>query len=418
MPEAVDLALIIVPASLVAGLAAECAQAGVRHALIISSGFAESGRAGAALQDELRALRNGTSMRIAGPNSEGFFYLGARVPASFSPAIDHEHGFKGGRQGPVAVISQSGGLGFALFNRGLELGLGFSAVISTGNEVDLEFLDFADYLLDDPGTRVILGFVESIKHPTRLLAVARKAAERGKPIILAKMGRSSVAARAAAAHTGSVVGSDELYDAAFQQLGVIRVNDIDEMLDVAAYFCVGRLPAGRRVVILTPSGGAGTWLADACYAHGLEMPEVEEGIQEQIGAFLPSYASTANPVDITAGAIFQGGLNRSLDLLVGSERFDTIAVVATLTADQYFRPYLPAVQQTMSKTDKAIVYFSYTLPKPGAVDALQELGIPCYLTPVRTARALAWACWYQDFLKSGGMASPEVVLEALEGDSR
>lgn len=402
VPEPVDLAVVIVPARLVPGVLEACAAAGVRYAMVISSGFAESGAEGRALQEQIRALVGRTPMRVCGPNCEGFFNLVDRVPVTFSPAIDPERGFRGARAGSIGIVSQSGGLGFALFNRGLELGLGFSTMISTGNEVDLEALDYVDSMLDDPNTQVVLAFIEAFRHGRRLIATARKAAERGKPLVVAKVGRSEAGRRSAASHTGSLAGSDEAYAAAFRQLGVVRVEDVEEMLDAAAYFSVGRLPPGRRVVVLTPSGGAGTWLADACAAQGLDLPAPEDAIQAEIGGFLPPYGSTSNPVDITAGVASQGGLDRSLELLIGSRRCDAIVIVSTLAAMDYFRPAVPDLRRIADSTDKALVYYSYTSPRPEAIEALRELGIPCYGTPLRTARALAWAAWYRAFLDGRG----------------
>jgi acyl-CoA synthetase (NDP forming) len=402
VPGPVDLALVMVPAAVTPGVVEECAAAGVRYALVISSGFAEAGAEGRARQEELARAARSSGIRLAGPNSEGFFNVAAGVAAGFSPAIDPERGFAGARRGPVGVVSQSGGLGFALFNRGMELGLGFSLVVSSGNEADLTFLDYVDHLVDDPETRVILGVVETLRGARRLIDVARRAAERGKPLVLAKIGRSPVAARAAASHTGALVGSDAAYDAAFRQLGVVRVDDVDELLDAAVCFSAGRLPAGRRVAVVTPSGGAGAWLADACAAEGLELPEVEQEIQAEIRSFVPSYASTTNPVDLTAGVMARGGLERSIELLGRSPRFDTIAVVTTLASEADFRRNEPELRRVAADRGKAIVYYSYTLPKPGTIEALRAMRIPCFPTPRRTARAIAWAAGYAAFLRRRG----------------
>jgi acetate---CoA ligase (ADP-forming) len=164
VPEQVDLALVAVPAVVVPGVLRECAAAGVRHAVVLSSGFAEAGPDGSRLQAEVAEVVAQTSLRVCGPNAEGFFYPAARVCATFSPAVDPEHGYVLQASGPVAVVSQSGGLGFALLNRGRDLGLTCGAVVSTGNEVDLAWLDYVDYLLDEPSIKVVLGFVEG---PTR-----------------------------------------------------------------------------------------------------------------------------------------------------------------------------------------------------------------------------------------------------------
>jgi len=202
--------------------------------------------------------------------------------------------------------------------------------------VDLGWADYVDYLLDQPGTRVVLGFVEALRQPGRLVDIARKAARLRKPILVAKIGRSEAGRRAAASHTASLVGSDAAYSGAFRQLGILRVDDVDEMLDLAAYFSVGRLPTGRRVAVLTASGGAGAWLADLCAARGLTLPEPEPGDQAVIRSFIPAYGSVRNPVDITAQAVLGGGFERALGLLAGSARFDTVVAVGTLVREERF----------------------------------------------------------------------------------
>src|SRR6266849_378534 len=297
IPEAVDLALVMVPAPAVARVLEECAAAGVGCAVVITSGFAESsagGDTGRALQQDVADIAARSSLRVCGPNSEGIFNPGVGLCATFSPAVDPEHGFvpapAGAQAGPMAVVS----------------------VISTGNEVDLRWCDYVDYLLDRSSTRVILGFVESFRQPERLIAVAHKAARLRKPIVLAKMGRTDAGRRAAASHTASLVGSDAAYSAAFRQLGILRVDDVDEMLDLAAYFCVGRLPAGRDVAVLTASGGAGAWLADACAMRGLKLPPPDPADQAAIRSFIPAYGSVGNPVDITAQAVLEGCFERAL----------------------------------------------------------------------------------------------------------
>jgi len=405
VPAAVDLALVVVPAAAVAGVLEECAAAGVGCALVITSGFAESSAGGAngkALQQGIADVVARSGLRVCGPNSEGIFNPVVGLCATFSPAVDPEHGFvpgkAGAQAGPIAVVSQSGGLAFALLNHAEDRGLAVGSVISTGNEVDLGWCDYADYLLDQPSTRVILGFVESFRQPERLIAVARKAAHLRKPIILAKMGRTDAGRRAAASHTASLVGSDAAYSAAFRQLGILRVDDVDEMLDLATYFCIGRLPAGRNLAVLTASGGAGAWLADACAVRGLDLPPPDKAEQAAIRSFIPAYGSVGNPVDITAQAVLEGGFERALGILAHSSAFDTIVAVATLVREERFFQTLADLRAAIEGTQSAVVYYSYTRASPKVVAALAELEIPCFSTPGRTARAAGAAAEYAEFV--------------------
>jgi acyl-CoA synthetase (NDP forming) len=401
VPGPVDLALLVVPASVVVGVLEECAAAGVGCAMVITSGFAESGSMGKQLQQDIAGLVARTGLRVCGPNSEGVYHPANGLCATFSPAVDPDHGFNpaSAQPGPIAVVSQSGGLAFALLNHAHDRGLGVGAVVSTGNEVDLGWADYVDYLLDEPTTRVVLSFVESLKKPERLVEVARKAARLRKPILVAKIGRSEAGRRAAASHTGSLVGPDAAYSAAFRQLGIIRVDDVDEMLDLAAYFSVGRLPEGRSVAVLTASGGAGAWLADACATRGLELPPPEPADQQTIRDFIPEYGSVQNPVDITAQAALGGGFERALGILAHSPRFAVVLAVVTLVREERFFETLPEVREAVADASSAIVYYSYTRGSPASIAALAELGIPCFSTPARAGRALQAAVGYAEFLR-------------------
>ena len=399
VPTQVDLALIAVPASSVARVLEECAAADVRCAVVITSGFAESGSAGAQLQQQIQDLIAHGHMRICGPNSEGLYVPSSALCATFSPAVDPEHGYEPDNTGgPIAIVSQSGGMGFALLNHAQDRGLKVGAVVSTGNEVDLTWADYVDYLLDQAEVRVVLGFVEAMREPARLIQVARKAARLKKPLVVAKIGRSEAGKRAAASHTASLVGADAAHTAAFRQLGMLRVDDVDEMLDLAAYFSTARLPTGKRVAVLTASGGAGAWLADACAVRGLALPAPSSEVQTAIGAFIPTYGSVANPVDITAQAVLSGGYEQALGLLAQSRGFDTVVAVATLVREERFFETLPELKQAIREAPAVVVYYSYTRPSPRVIETLAELGVPCFSTPGRTARAVGAAADHAAFL--------------------
>ena len=397
VPAPVDLALVVVPAPAVPEVLDQCAAAGVGCAVVITSGFAEAGAQGQQLQRDIQALVARTGLRVCGPNSEGLYNPSGGLCATFSPAVDPEHGFAPLPAGPIGVVSQSGGLAFALLNHAHDRGLAVGGVVSTGNEVDLGWADYVDYLLDQPGIRVILGFVEAFRQPRRLIEVARKAARLGKPIVVAKIGRTEAGRRAAASHTASLVGADAAHSAAFRQLGIQRVDDVDEMLDLAAYFSVGRLPAGRSVAVLTASGGAGAWLADACATRGLELPRPSPADQAAIRAFIPAYGSVGNPVDITAQAALGGGFERALGMLANSDRFDTVLPVGSLVREERFFATLPDLRAAIAGTTAAVVYYSYTRASSRAVQALADIGVPCYSTPGRAARAIGAAADYAEF---------------------
>ncbi|MCL8207476.1 MAG: acetate--CoA ligase family protein [Actinomycetia bacterium] len=405
VPEPVDLAIVVTPARAVVDVVRQCAEAGVRAALVLSSGFGEAGEDGRVLEEELRGIRRTSAMRILGPNSEGFFNVTAGIPAGFSPAMDYERGLTVARRGPVGVVAQSGGMGFAVFNRGLDLGLGFSQVISTGNEVDLTLVDYLEHLVADPDTRIILAFVEGLRQAPRLKAVAEAAHAAEKPLIVAKVGRTEAGRRAARSHTGSLVGRDVVYEAAFRQWGVLRADDLDDLLDWAMFFSINRRPVhGRRVAVLTASGGGGVWLSDWLVASGLEVPELEPAVRERLGTFVPPYGSTVNPVDLTAQAASGGGLERALEVLGQSERVDAVAMIMPLAPEERTVARGPGLKAALGAHHKPVVNFSYRLPTPRAAAVMEELGIPSFPSPARTARALAAAARWHTWRPAAGVS--------------
>ena len=331
----IDLAIVIIPAKAVLGALRQCAAAGVRNAVIISSGFAEEGGDSAAMQDAIAELAKTTGMRISGPNAEGFFSEVQRVAATFSPTVDvkpNEPRLIATRR-RIGIVAQSGGIGFAIYHRARALGIALSYVISAGNESDLGAGEFFEYMVQDSSTDVILLFIEGIRDVEEFLAAARRAAETGKPVIVTKVGRSGAGERAAASHTASMAGWSAAYDAVFAKYGFIASNDLDETVAIAAVLTTNPMPKGDRVAVLTVSGGAGIWGADTVSMQGLQVPELSETIQAEIGKLLPSYGATRNPIDVTAQGVHSGGLQKSIDLLDVSAEVDAILVVLSLSSD-------------------------------------------------------------------------------------
>ena len=200
----------------------------------------------------------------------------------------------------VGVIAQSGGIGFALFNRGKAAGIGFSYVISTGNEADLNMADFLDYMVEDPNTHAVMLFCEAVRNGPAFIAALAKARRLGKPIIAIKIGRSDAGSRASASHTASLSGSYTAYRAIFERYGVIEAEDPDEAVAIAGVLLTCPLPKGRRTGIITPSGGGGAWMADTLSLHGLVVPPLSAATQAALRSVMPSYGASGNPVDVTA----------------------------------------------------------------------------------------------------------------------
>src|SRR5271169_6331314 len=311
IPEAADLAVILVPAAHVVETLAQCGERGIRAAVVISSGFAEESNEAARARDvELGRIAERYGIVVCGPNSEGIVNPLRPLVATFSPVFhDPRRSFPPvtGKGRPIAVSCQSGALTFAFLSRGRDRQLRFSYQVSAGNQTVLEAHDYVDWVLDAGGADIFLCYLEGIRDAARFRAVADKAARAGKPLIVAKAGRSEAGRRAAASHTGALAHAGAADDAIFRHHGIIRGEDLDHMVDVATAFAYCPLPRGNRVAIITGSGGSAVWMADILSAHGLEVPELEADLQAKIMAMLPSYASAANPIDATAQAIGEVG---------------------------------------------------------------------------------------------------------------
>jgi acyl-CoA synthetase (NDP forming) len=372
----IDLAIVIIPAKAVLGALEQCAAAGVKNAVIISSGFAEEGGDSAAMQDAIAALAKKTGMRISGPNAEGFFSEVQRVAASFSPTVDvkpNEPRLIASKR-RIGIVAQSGGIGFAIYHRARALGIALSYVISAGNESDLGAGEFFEYMVQDAATDVILLFIEGVRDVDKFLAAARRAAEIGKPVIVTKVGRSGAGERAAASHTASMAGWSAAYDAVFAKYGFIVSNDLDEAVTIAAVLTTNPMPKGDRVAVLTVSGGAGIWGADTVAMQGLQVPELSQAIQAEIGKLLPSYGATRNPIDVTAQGVHSGGLQKSIDLLDVSDEVDAILVVLSLSSDTRMPFKQAELKPVLDAQNKPVVFYSYTLPSQFARTELAASG--------------------------------------------
>ena len=375
--EPIDLAIVIIPARAVLGALEQCAAAGVKNAVIISSGFAEEGGDSSAMQDAIVALAKKTGMRISGPNAEGFYSEAQHVAATFSPTVDVKPGVADlvATKRRAAIVAQSGGIGFAIKHRAKALGIAISYCVSAGNEADLGAGEFLEYMVQDSSTDVILLFIEGIRDVDKFLAAARRAAEIGKPVIVTKVGRSGAGERAAASHTASMAGWSAAYDAVFAKYGFIISNDLDEAVAIAAVLTTSPLPKGDRVAVLTVSGGAGIWGADTVSMQGLQVPELSAAIQSEIRMLLPSYGAARNPIDVTAQGVHSGGLQKSIDLLDVSDEVDMLLVVLSLSSETRMPFKQDELKPVIDAQNKPIVFYSYTLPSMFARTALAESGV-------------------------------------------
>ncbi len=400
--EPVDLALIAIPATSVANILVECGKMGVKSAIIYSAGFAESGKQASVLQQKISKIADNQKIAVCGPNSVGCLNTYGNVNTSFSPgAKTYDLSSSSNiRKRNVAVVSQSGGLGFAIYNRGVARSIPFSYVISTGNEANVSLLDFVDYLLDQDEVAVIIIIAEQFRDADRLLKVANKALSKKKPLIVAKLGRSKAAKRGALSHTGSMTGSERAYNAVFKHAGIIRADDQDELLDIAAAFVSCPPVKGSNVGIVTISGGVGVWLADICEKYNLQVPELKKELQDKLRYFIPDYGGASNPVDITAQALEQGGNLSAIKLLYNCNEINLIIVVAPMTETKMLADEKAELLAITARRTKPLVYYSYAVPNAETLSILSDLDIPCYTSLKGCVRSLKLLGDYANHLKS------------------
>ena len=291
--------------------------------------------------------------------------------------------------GSIALVSQSGGILGSLLSRGAARGIGFSKLIATGNEADLEVTDCLDYLLDDPGTSVIALYLEGLRAPERFRPAAARAAEIGKPIVAFKVGRSEAGMRSAVSHTGALAGADALYDALFRQLGVIRATTFADLLDIPAALAPRRVLRGRRLAIVTSTGGAATLVADSAGLAGFEMPAPDAATAQALNALeLPDAVLDRNPIDVTLAGLRPEVLRTVINTLLASPTYDALIVIVGASGigqpDLVARPVIEAAQAT----DKPVmVYVSPEAPR--IVQHLNRNGMPAFAAPESCAAALA-----------------------------
>ncbi|OZI54417.1 acetate--CoA ligase family protein [Bordetella genomosp. 4] len=303
VPDPIDHAVIIVPATGAHDALQACIEKGIRHVQILSSGFAEDGPAGQVLQDALVALAARHGVRLLGPNCLGIVSTSNRFYATFSTALEA----LSPRPGGISFATQSGAFGSCAYAQAIQRNLGISRIVATGNEADVDVAQCIDFLASDPATHIICAAIEGCRDGDMLRQALLKAAAANKPVILMKVGTSSRGQLAAATHTGAVAGNDRIFDAVIRECGAYRANTIEQMLDIA-YLCTHLpLPANAQAGILTVSGGIGVLMTDDAERHGIDIPSIPPALQNRIHGLVP-FAIGDNPLDTTAqvGAVKQG----------------------------------------------------------------------------------------------------------------
>jgi acyl-CoA synthetase (NDP forming) len=382
LPEAVDLAIIVVPAAVAASVVGECAERGVRAAIVFTAGFSELGtEEGRAREAELVAAAGRGPLRLVGPNCMGV-YVPKSGLGSF-PGMPSE-------QGPIAFVSQSGSLSNRLVWSGGERGLAFSKVISVGNQADLEASDFLEYLAEDPETEVIAAYIEGARDGRRLWRALAEAGRR-KHLAVWKVGRTGSGARAASSHTGALAGEAEVWSGLLRQAGALQVRDLEELLDVLlALRYMGR-PGGRHVAIVTGPGGPAVSAADACEEAGLHLAALSAETEARLRGVVGSAGtSVRNPVDI--GLVLGGAAEmyrRAVEATIEDPGVDAVVVIGGSVRGEGWQAHIEAMASLAQATAKPILQVSFGAGDPVVEHALARAGIPSFPSAERALQAYA-----------------------------
>lgn len=413
LPEAPDLVLVAIPAAAVVATAEQAAAKGARAMVIFSSGFAEMEDGdGPAMQARLGEIARESGMRIAGPNCLGVFNAAIGHYCTFTASFDLG-GFP--QEGGIAIVSQSGAYGSHMATLAREKGLGTTYWMTTGNECDVQVADCIAFLADQPDVDVIGCYIEGVLDAGRLTAALDYAHARRKPVVVMKVGRSDVGAAAAQSHTASLAGADRVYDSVFRRYGALRVETTEEMLDVA-YACTRRtFPTGRKLGIVTISGGGGVVLADAATAAGLEVPPMPADAQRRLKEILP-FAAVRNPVDITAQAFNDMSLvTKNVEMMLAEGGYDLIVNFFTsVPRSKVINARLRPAMQEAARKFPGRLQVMCMISTPEMTKEYEADGYLVFEDPHRAVKALAALCSFGEaFARPPRVAPPDLPAGAL-----
>ncbi|MES2946116.1 MAG: acetate--CoA ligase family protein [Pseudomonadota bacterium] len=383
LPGTPDVGIVLLGAERAHTAVRELATRGCPAAIVLASGYTETGEEGARRQRQL--VEAAGSMRILGPNTIGLVNLSDNIVLSASGALEMDHFPVGG----IGVVSQSGGILGSLLSRAAARGIGLSRLISTSNEVDLELADFIDHLAEDEATRVIALYIETVRYPEKFRAAALKAARNGKPVVAFKIGRSEAGAKAAVSHTGAMAGADSMYDALFRQVGVIRAQTFGDLLDIPAALVTGRRLRGTRVAILTSTGGAGTLVSDDLGMQGFETPPPDAATAEALRALQTGDHAVLdrNPIDVTLAGLQPELLRGAIKVLLKSPGYDALAIIVGSSSLAMPELMASAIQDCLCNSDKPVIaYVSPHAPEVAAL--LTQRGVPAFAAAESCSAAL------------------------------
>ena len=388
VPDAVDVAIIIVPKQGVIEVARQCGEKGVKGLVVISAGFSEVGAEGKRREQELLKVVREFDMRMIGPNCFGIVNTDPKV------SLNATFGKTFPKRGRVGFITQSGAMGEAIMNIARELGIGFSTVASIGNKADISSNDVLEYFMNDPNTDIILMYLENFGNPRHFTEIARETC-RKKPIVAVKSGRTTLGAKAASSHTGALAGLDVGVDALFEQTGVIRVDTVEELFDMAMALSNQPVPQGNRVVVVTNAGGPGILATDALVNHGMEMPPLSRATVKKLRQVISAEASFSNPMDMVAGAGPREFLE-TLNAVKNDKRYDSIIPIFVPPVTISELEVAENIVEAVAKSDKTVLacFMGAGWSSKGMLH-MRANGIPVYIFPEAIAKTLSNLSAYQ-----------------------
>ncbi len=396
IPDEVDLAVVVVPSSIVPMVLEECGQKNIKGAIVITAGFREIGGQGIELEREVQKIIQKYEMALVGPNCLGVINTD---PLSLMNAT---FGTQMPKAGNIAFLSQSGALCVAVLNYAREANIGFSKFISMGNKSGITENDLLLYLRNDPKTDVILMYLEDLVSGREFMSITREitsASAKPKPIIALKAGRTLLGAKAASSHTGSLAGSDKVYDAIFEQGGVLRVDTLEELFDYVKGFSSQPLPRGPNVAIMTNSGGPGILATDSCIKSGLNIAPLSQSTLKKLKTILPPTANVNNPIDLIAEAQ-ENQYEIALGALLGDKNVDSAIVILTPAAFTRVEEIAKAIVRKVKKSTKPVLgCFLGVYDVSRGIDILEENGIPAFRFPESAARVLSEMSKFRSWLK-------------------
>jgi len=384
IPDSVDLAMLILPPKAALKAVEDCIEKGVRGVVIVSAGFKEVGGEGAEIEEKIAEKCRSAEIPLIGPNCLGVINpsLDVRLNASFSTRMPHK--------GNISFISQSGALCTAVLDFAADRGFGFSKFVSIGNKADVEELDLLKYYHQDPETNVIMVYMEELRIRENFIEEIKQitSGERPTPILVIKSGKTAAGAKAASSHTGSLAGTEAVYNAIFSQAGIIRVDTVDDLFDYAEAFSARRMPTGNRVAIITNAGGPGIIATDMTEVSGLSLAQFSEATDDALHQHLPPTANFNNPVDVIGDAS-RDRYEHALEAVIKDNGVDGVLMILTPQSMTDAIGTAEAIVNTYEKTNKPIICsFMGVVDVSAGVKHLQENHVPVYRFPENAARAM------------------------------